>query len=314
MKVKNRITNLLGIEYPIIQGGMVWASGWRLASAVSENGGLGLIGAGSMKADLLREQIRRCKNSTDKPCGVNLPLMRPDVESLIDVIVEEDVKIIFTSAGHPGKYLEKLKAKGAKVVHVVASVKQALKAESVGCDAIVGEGFEAGGHNGFDQLTTLTLIPQLADAVNIPVIAAGGIADGRGILASFALGAEGVQLGTRFAATVESSASEEFKRKIVEAKDTDTVLILRNLMPTRVIKNEFSEAVLSAEMEGKNKEELLELLGSKREKLGIFEGDPKEGMLEAGQSSGLVKEILSVKEVFEMLVAEFEKAKTQLCV
>ncbi len=313
MKIKNRISSLFEIEYPIIQGGMVWVSGWRLASAVSNNGGLGLIGAGSMKADLLREHIRKCKDATDKPFGVNLPLIRKDVEELIQVIVEEGVKIVFTSAGHPGRYIEKFKGNGIKVAHVVANVKQGLKAESVGCDAIVGEGFEAGGHNGFDELTTIALIPQLVNAVNIPVVAAGGIADGRGVLAAFALGAEGVQVGTRFAATVESSANEIFKQKIVSAKDTDTTLILRRVMPARVIKNAFANLALQAEAEGKSNEELLEVLGSKREKGGIFDGDEENGMLEAGQSAGLVEEILTVQEVFEKIISEFDEAKKKLC-
>ncbi len=313
MEINNRITKLFDIKYPIIQGGMVWASGWKLASAVSEEGGLGLIGAGSMKPELLREHIRKCKKATNKPFGVNLPLIREDIENLINVILEEEVKIVFTSAGHPGKHIEKFKSKGIKVAHVVSSVKQGLKAESVGCDAIVGEGFEAGGHNGFDELTTFALIPQLVSAVNTPVIAAGGIADGRGILAALALGAEGVQLGTRFAATVESSAHENFKRKIVEAKDNDTVLILRKVMPARVIKNNFALQALNTEAEGKAKEELLELLKIKREKIGIFEGDVREGMLEAGQGSGLIKEILTVKDVFRKLISEFDKAKTDVC-
>jgi enoyl-[acyl-carrier protein] reductase II len=314
MRTNNRITKLFNIKYPIIQGGMVWVSGWKLASAVSENGGLGLIGSGSMKPELLAEHIRQCKSATTKPFGVNLPLIREDVEDLIKVILEEGVKIVFTSAGHPGKHIEKFKSKGVKVAHVVSSVKQGLKAESVGCDAIVGEGFEAGGHNGFDELTTFALIPQLVSAVNIPVIAAGGIVDGRGMLAAFALGAEGVQLGTRFASTVESSAHENFKRKIVEAKDNDTVLILRKAMPARVIKNNFAFQALNAEAEGKSKEELLELLKTKRERIGIFEGNENEGMLEAGQSAGLITKILPVKEVFTNLLSEFEQAKQNLCI
>ena len=312
MKIKNRITELFSIEHPIIQGGMVWVSGWKLASAVSENGGLGLIGAGSMKPELLREHILKCKAITQKPFGVNLPLLRGDVEDLIRIIKEEEIKIVFTSAGHPGKFIRLFKEGGIKVVHVVASVKQGLKAQESGCDAVVGEGTEAGGHNGKDELTTFSLIPQLADALDIPVIAAGGIADGRGILAALALGAEGVQMGTRFAATVESSAAENFKRKIAEAKDNDTVLIFRQVAPTRVIKNKLSELAIKLETEGEPKEKLLELLKGKREKLGIFEGDTQEGMLEAGQSAGLVNEILSVEEVFEKLIGEFDDAFKKL--
>ncbi|MDZ7765702.1 MAG: nitronate monooxygenase [Melioribacteraceae bacterium] len=227
MNINNRVTSLFDVKYPIVQAGMVWVSGWKLASAVSNNGGLGLIGSGSMKPDLLKEHIQKCKGATDKPFGVNIPLLRGDAEELVNVVIEEDVKIVFSSAGHPGKFIDLLKKNDITVCHVVPSIKFALKAESVGCDAVVGEGVEAGGHNGADELTTFALIPQLVDAVNIPVIAAGGIADGRAILAALALGAEGVQIGTRFAVTQESSAHENYKQKVVDAKDNDTYLILK---------------------------------------------------------------------------------------
>ncbi len=308
----NRIKKLLGISYPIIQAGMVWVSGWKLASAVSNCGGLGLIGAGSMKPDLLREHIRKCKTATDKPFGVNIPLLRGDVAELVKTTIEEDVKIVFTSAGHPGKFIEEFKKKNIIVIHVVPSVKFALKAESVGCDAVVGEGVEAGGHNGADEITTFALIPQLVDAVKIPVIAAGGIVDGRGIAAAFALGAEGVQIGTRFAATVESSAHENYKRKIVEAKDNDTILILKKIGAARMIKNDFTNSVHEAELNGACQEELKNLLGSKRERLGIFEGDENNGMLEAGQGSGLIREILHVDILFDNLLRQYDKAVNKL--
>jgi len=312
MKIDNRITKLLNIEYPIIQGGMVWVSGWKLASAVSNCGGLGLIGAGSMKPDLLREHIQKCKAATTKPFGVNIPLLRGDVEELINVVIEEGVKIVFSSAGHPGKYIDKFKMNGMKVVHVVSTVKQALKAESVGCDAVVGEGVEAGGHNGPDEITTLCLIPQIADAVKIPVIAAGGIADGRQIAAAFCLGAEGVQIGTLFAATVESSASEVYKQKVVSAKDNDTVLVLKKAGLTRMLKNNFAARILEAEGNGMSAEQLKEILGKKREMIGIFEGDADEGALEAGQSSGFVTGIKTVEEVFESLLNNYKASVTFL--
>ena len=287
MNTTNRITSLFNIQYPIIQAGMVWVSGWKLASAVSNCGGLGLIGAGSMKPELLREHIQKCKAATQKPFGVNIPLLRRDVDDLI-AVTKEKIEIVFTSAGHPGRHIDKLKSNNIKVVHVVANVKQALKAEEVGCDAIVGEGVEAGGHNGGDEITTLCLIPQLVDAVKIPVIAAGGIADGRQIAAVFCLGAEAVQIGTLFAATVESSAHENYKRKIVEAKDGDTVLSFRKVALMRM-----------------SKEEMNSFLDHKREMKGIFEGDETDGAMEAGQSSGLVKEILSVQQVFDKMINEY---------
>ncbi len=308
MKFTTRITDLFNIDYPVIQAGMVWTSGWKLASAVSNEGGLGLIGSGSMKPELLREHIQKCKTATSKPFGVNIPLLRRDAEELVKVTIEEGVKIVFSSAGHPGKFIKQLKENDIKVVHVIPSVKHALKAEEVGCEAIVGEGVEAGGHNGINETTTLALIPQLVDAVKIPVIAAGGIADGRGILAALSLGAEGVQIGTRFAATVESSAHPNYKQKVVEAKDDGTVLAFKKIGLVRMIKNDFAIRAVQAENEGWEDKKLMELLGSKRERLGIFEGDETEGELEAGQSSGLVNEILTVKELFSKFLLEIKTA------
>jgi enoyl-[acyl-carrier protein] reductase II len=306
--IKTRITELFKIKYPIIQAGMVWVSGWKLASAVSNNGGFGLIGSGSMKPELLREHIRDCFSATDKPFGVNIPLLRGDAYDLVNVTIEEGVKIVFSSAGNPKKYIDVLKKNNLTVVHVVPSVKFGLKAEAAGCDAVVGEGVEAGGHNGIDEITTLALIPQLVDALNIPVIAAGGIADGRGILAALSLGAEGVQMGTRFAATVESSAHPNYKQKVVEALDTDTILAFKKIGLVRMIKNDFAEKAKFAEIEGWTEDELRELLGKKREMMGIFEGDEADGELEAGQSSGLVKEIYTVESLFKQLLKEIEEA------
>lgn len=313
MNIDNRVTNLLGIRYPIIQAGMVWVSGWKLASAVSNNGGLGLVGAGSMKPDLLREHLQKCKTATDKPFGVNIPLLRTDAVDLINVVIEEDVKIVFSSAGHPGKFIDLLKKNNVVVVHVVPSVKFALKAESVGCDAVVGEGVEAGGHNGADEITTFCLIPQLVDELKIPVIAAGGISDGRGILAALSLGAEGVQIGTRFAVTEESSAHPNYKKRVIESKDNDTILILKKIGAARMIKNEFSTEVHKAELNGANEEVLKQMLGEKRERIGIFEGDDTNGMIEAGQSAGLIKEILPVKNLIEKLVAEYDNKVEEIC-
>jgi enoyl-[acyl-carrier protein] reductase II len=312
MIVKNRISTMLSIELPIIQAGMVWVSGWKLASAVSNNGGLGLIGAGSMKPNLLREHIKKCKSSTDKPFGVNIPLLRGDAEELVKVVIEEDVKIVFSSAGHPGKFIDVLKKNNITVCHVVPSLKFALKAESVGCDAIVGEGVEAGGHNGADELTTFALIPQLVDAVKIPVIAAGGIADGRGILAALSLGAEGVQIGTRFAVTQESSAHPNYKQRVVDARDNDTILVLKKIGMARMLKNKFTEEALIAELSGADAEKLKELLGQKRERLGIFEGDADQGMMEAGQGAGLIKDIPTVEELMKRLITEFDNACSKL--
>lgn len=307
MKIKNRITELFEIEYPIIQAGMVWVSGYKLASAVSNCGGLGLIGAGSMKPDLLRQHIQKAKIKTSKPFGVNIPLLRGDVEELIKVVIEENVKIVFTSAGHPGKFIDILKRNGIKVVHVVPSVKYGRKAEEVGCDAIVGEGYEAGGHNGFDEITTFCLIPALVNNCNIPVIAAGGIATGSQIAAAFALGAEGVQIGTRFAATLESSAHENYKKKIVEAEDNGTVIGFRKIGPVRILKNDFALRAIEVEKHCADENKLKEIWGEKRERLGIFEGDIFEGALEAGQSAALIKDILPVETVFQRLIDEFDQ-------
>jgi len=309
MKINTRVTKLFNIQYPIIQAGMVWVSGWKLAAAVSNEGGLGLIGAGSMKTDLLREHIQKCKSATTKPFGVNIPLLRRDAEELVKVVIEEGVKIVFSSAGHPGKFIKILKENDVKVAHVIPSVKHALKAEEVGCDAVIGEGVEAGGHNGINETTTISLIPQLVDAVKIPVIAAGGIADGRGILAALSLGAEGVQIGTRFAATAESSAHLNYKQKVVEAKDDGTILAFKKIGLVRMLKNDFALKAAKAEDEGWDDKKLMELLGSKRERLGIFEGDEIDGELEAGQSSGLVNEILTVKELFTKLLNELSTAQ-----
>ena len=312
MVTNNRITNLLDIKFPIIQAGMVWVSGWKLASAVSNNGGLGLIGAGSMKPELLAEHISKCKVATKFPFGVNLPLLRGDAEDLLNVIINENVKIVFSSAGNPAKFIDVIKKNDIKVIHVVPSVKHGLKAQSVGCDAVVGEGVEAGGHNGADEITTFTLIPRLADALDIPVIAAGGIADGRGIFAALALGAEGVQIGTRFAVTKESSAHESYKNKIVTSQENDTTLVLKKLGMARMLKNDFSQRAIEAEYSGASKEQLKEILGAKRERLGIFEGDEVEGMMEAGQGIGLINNIPTVDDLFKNLLKEYDDIKSKL--
>lgn len=312
MKQGNSITELFGIEYPIIQAGMVWVSGWRLASAVSNEGGLGLIGAGSMKPELLREHIRKCKTATDKPFGVNVPLLRGDADELMQVIIDERVPVVFSSAGSPKKFTGKLKEEGITVVHVVPNVKLGLKVQDAGCDAVVGEGMEAGGHNSPDMVSTLSLIPQLADALDIPVIAAGGIADGRQIAAAIALGAEGVQIGTLFAASVESSASETYKQMVTDADDTGTLLALKKIGLVRMLKNDFALRAFNADESGADKETLLALLGRKRERMGIFEGDVTEGMFEAGQGSGLINEILPVSEIFHRLISQYDNARQAL--
>jgi enoyl-[acyl-carrier protein] reductase II len=302
--MKTRITELFRIDVPIIQAGMVWTSGQKLAVAVSEAGALGLIGSGSMKPNVLREHIRKARARTKKPFGVNVPLIRSDADELIQATIEEGVKIVFTSSGHPGKFIDQLKKAQCTVVHVVASVKHARKAYESGCDAVVAEGFEAGGHNGIDETTTFCIVPQVVDSVPIAVIAAGGIADGRQMCAAMALGAEGVQVGTRFAATVESSSHARYKQAIVDANDNSTLLTLRKVTPVRMIKNPFALRAQEAEARGAKKEELLELLGSKRERLGIFEGNWEEGEFEAGQSSGLVHDILPAAEVVRQLMLE----------
>jgi enoyl-[acyl-carrier protein] reductase II len=310
--MKTRITELFHIEFPMVQAGMVWVSGWKLVTAVSNAGALGLIGSGSMSPDLLHEHIQKAKGATRNPFGVNIPLLRGDANELIHAAIDQKIKIIFTSAGHPLKYIDTLKSAGCIVVHVVASVKHALKAEEAGVDAIVAEGFEAGGHNGIDEITTLALVTQIADAVSIPVIAAGGIADGRQMLAAMALGADGVQMGTRFAATVESSAHDRYKQAIVEAKDRDTILALKKIAPVRLLKTPFALRVQKEESSGKSKEELLELLGNGRERKGIFEGNWEEGEFVMGQSSGLVKKILPAAEVVHRTMREFENAKGKM--
>lgn len=312
LKFNTKITTLFNIQYPVIQAGMVWVSGWKLASAVSNSGGLGLIGAGSMKSELLREHIINCHKATEKPFGVNIPLLRQDASSLVKTCIEENIKIVFTSAGNPAKFIDELKKHDIKVVHVVPSVKFGLKAQAAGCDAVVGEGVEAGGHNGIDETTTFCLIPPLADALNIPVIAAGGIADGRGILAALSLGAEGVQIGTGFAATIESSGHPNYKRKIIEAGDGDTTLAFKKIGLVRMIKNNFALNAVKAENEGWDELKLKELLGLKRERSGIFEGDEIEGEMEAGQGVSLIKEILPVKTLFEKLLNEYSDALEKL--
>ena len=310
--MQNKITKLFNIQYPIVQGGMIWVSGWRLASAVSNAGGLGLIGAGSMYPDVLREHIQKCKKATNKPFGVNVPMLYPDIEKIIDIIVEEGVKIVFTSAGNPKTWTTFLKEKGITVVHVVSSVKFALKAEAAGVDAVVCEGFEAGGHNGREETTTFTLIPMVKEQVKIPVIAAGGIGSGRGMLAAMVLGADGVQIGSRFAATEESSAHENFKKTIVEVQDGDTHLTLKELAPVRLVKNKFYNDVQELYQQKPSIEQLKELLGRARAKKGMFEGDLEEGELEIGQIAGLIHEIKPAKQVLEEIIEEYNSVKNNL--
>ena len=307
----NRITSLFNIEYPIIQGGMIWNSGYKLASAVSNSGGLGLIGAGSMYPDVLREHIQKCKKATDKPFGVNVPMLYPNIEEIIQIIVEEDVNIVFTSAGNPKTWTSFLKEKGITVVHVVSSSKFALKAQEAGVDAVVAEGFEAGGHNGREETTTLTLIPMVKENISIPLIAAGGIATGRGMLAAMILGADGVQMGSRFAASVESSAHENFKQSIIDTKEGDTLVTLKELAPVRLIKNKFYNDIQELYAKCPTPEELKELLGRARAKRGMFEGDLIEGELEIGQIAGLIHDIKPVKEIIDSIIEEFEMAKKE---
>ena len=304
----NRITSLLGIQYPIVQGGMVWCSGWRLASAVSNAGGLGLIGAGSMHPEILREHIRKCRVATEFPFGVNIPLMYPQIEEIMNIVVEEGVKIIFTSAGNPKTWTGWLKERGITVVHIVSSSRFAVKCEEAGVDAVVAEGFEAGGHNGREETTTFCLIPAVREATTLPLIAAGGIATGEGILAAMVLGAEGVQIGTRFALTDESSASPLFKKYCLSLGEGDTKLLLKKLAPTRLVKNSFREAVEKAEDSGASMEELRTLLGRGRAKKGIFEGDLEEGELEIGQVSSIISRQQPVAEVMKELVEACQRA------
>ena len=309
----NKITKLFNIRYPIIQGGMIWCSGWRLASAVSNAGGLGLIGSGSMYPDVLKEHIKKCKAVTDKPFGVNVPLLYPQTDDHINIIVEEGVKIVFTSAGNPKKYTSYLKENGITVVHVIANTKFAIKCEEAGVDAIVAEGFEAGGHNGFEETTTIALIPQIRKTVSLPLIAAGGIGSGGSMLAAMALGADGVQIGSRFAASVESSAHENFKKAIVRAGDGDTKVVLKKIVPVRLIKNAFYERVQKAENDGASAENLNEILGRGRAKKGMFEGDLQDGELEIGQVSGLINDIKPVFEIINEIINEYNKTRLALC-
>ncbi|KFF15565.1 NAD(P)H-dependent flavin oxidoreductase [Flavobacterium hydatis] len=307
----NKITTLFNIKYPIIQAGMIWNSGYKLASAVSNAGGLGIIGAGSMYPEVLREHIQKCKKATSKPFGVNVPMLYPNIDEIINIIVDEGVKIVFTSAGNPKKWTSFLKEKGITVVHVVSSTIFALKAQEAGVDAIVAEGFEAGGHNGRDETTTFTLIPMVREKITIPLIAAGGIATGKGMLAAMVLGADGVQVGSRFAASTESSAHDNFKQTIVNVKEGDTQLTLKELAPVRLIKNKFYQDVQALYEKCPTKEELVELLGRARAKRGMFEGDLEEGELEIGQIAGLIHDIKPAAEIIDEMISEFETARKQ---
>lgn len=308
----NRVTSLFNIKYPIIQAGMLWASGWRLASAAANSGCLGLIGAGSMYPDVLREHIRKCKEATSNPFGVNIPLLYPQIEEIMKMIVAEGVKIVFVSAGNPKAWTPFLKDHGIKVVHVVGSVKFAEKAQDAGVDAVVAEGFEAGGHNAREETTTMCLIPMVRKAIDIPLIAAGGIGSGRAMLAAMALGAEGVQMGTRFVASIEASSHEKFKDMLIHSHEGDTVLTLKKLVPVRILKNEFYKHVQEAEDRGASADELQQLLGRARAKRGMFEGDMEEGELEIGQVSASIKEIKPVKEIVNDIMGEFHLAKGEV--
>ena len=308
----NRITELFHIKYPIIQGGMIWNSGYKLASAVSNAGGLGLIGAGSMYLEVVREHIQKCKKATDKPFGVNIPMLYPNIEEIIQIVIEEGVKIVFTSAGNPKTWTSHLKSHGITVVHVVSSSKFALKAQEAGVDAVVAEGFEAGGHNGREETTTLTLIPMVKEHITIPLIAAGGIATGRGMLAAMVLGADGVQMGSRFAASTESSAHDNFKKTIVETGEGDTQLTLKELAPVRLIKNKFYHDLQDLYGQNPTKEDLENLLGKRRAKRGMFEGDLIEGELEIGQIAGIIHDIQPVAVIFDAIITEFQAARNEM--
>jgi enoyl-[acyl-carrier protein] reductase II len=308
----NRITELFNIKYPLIQAGMIWASGWKLASAVSNEGGLGIIGAGSMYPEVLREHIKKCQKATNKPFAVNVPMLYPNLEQIMEIIIEEGVKIVFTSAGNPKTWTSHLQEKGITVVHVVSSVKFALKAEQAGVDAIVAEGFEAGGHNGRDETTTFTLIPMVREQINIPLIAAGGIATGKGMLAAMVLGADAVQVGSRFVASNEASSHPSFKQRVVEAKEGDTILTLKELAPVRLLKNKFFEEVTELYTTNPSKEDLIKLLGRARAKKGMFEGDLDQGELEIGQIAGLIHDIKPAAQIVQQIIEEFEQAKTQV--
>jgi enoyl-[acyl-carrier protein] reductase II len=309
---QNRITKLFNINYPIVQGGMIWCSGWELASAVSNAGGLGLIGAGSMYPDILKEHIQKTKAATKFPFGVNIPLLYPDVKEIMDIIINEQVKIVFTSAGNPASWAKILKDNGITVVHVIANTKFALKAQDAGVDAIVAEGFEAGGHNGREETTTLTLIPMIKKVTSIPLIAAGGIATGRAMLAALCLGADGVQLGSRFVASEESSAHINFKNEVINTGEGGTRLSMKRLVPVRLIKNKFSDEIEKAESEGKSAEFLKEVLGQRRAKIGMFEGDLDEGELEIGQVAALIHEIKPARMIVEEILEEYRFAKSEL--
>ena len=308
----NKITQLFNIKYPIIQGGMIWNSGYKLASAVSNSGGLGLIGAGSMYPDVLREHIQKCKKATDKPFGVNVPMLYPNIEEIIQIIIEEEVKIVFTSAGNPKTWTSYLKERGITVVHVVSSSKFALKAQESGVDAVVAEGFEAGGHNGREETTTFALIPMVKEQINIPLIAAGGIASGRGMLAAMVLGADGIQMGSRFAASFESSSHDNFKKTIIGIKEGDTQLTLKELAPVRLIKNKFYNDIQDLYSKCPTPEDLKALLGRARAKKGMFEGDLEEGELEIGQIAGLIHEIKSVESIIDEVIQEFKNASKDI--
>lgn len=309
----NRITELFNIQYPLIQAGMIWASGWKLASTVSNAGGLGIIGAGSMYPEILEEHITKCQQATDKPFAVNVPMLYPDIDKIMEIIVDKKVKIVFTSAGNPKTYTSFLKSHGIKVVHVVSSVKFALKAQEAGVDAVVAEGFEAGGHNGREETTTFTLIPMVKKALNIPLIAAGGIGNGQAMLAAIILGADAVQVGTRFVASEEASSHLNFKQKVVDISEGETQLTLKELAPVRMIKNKFFNDIQSLYQNAPSKEELKELLGRARAKKGMFEGDLDEGELEIGQISGLIDEILPAEDIVKNMIEEYSKAITKIC-
>ena len=308
----NRITQLFNIKYPLIQAGMVWASGWKLASAVSNEGGLGIIGAGSMYPEILREHIQKCKRATKKPFAVNVPMLYPNLEEIMKILIEEEVQIIFTSAGNPKTWTSHLQEKGIRVVHVVSSVKFALKAEQAGVDAVVAEGFEAGGHNGRDETTTFTLIPMVKEQIKIPLIAAGGIATGRGMLAAMVLGADAVQVGSRFVASDEASSHHAFKQRVVEAKEGETILTLKELAPVRLLKNKFFEQVTDLYSSNPSKEDLIKLLGRARAKKGMFEGDLEEGELEIGQISGLIHDIKPAARIVQDIIEEFKEAQAEV--
>ncbi|MBX2961174.1 MAG: nitronate monooxygenase [Cyclobacteriaceae bacterium] len=309
----NRIIKLFGIQVPIIQAGMVWCSGWRLASAVSNAGGLGLIGAGSMHPETLEEHVRKCKAATREPFGVNVPLLYPEIDKLMEIIVREGVKIVFTSAGNPATWTGHLKEHGITVVHVVSSVKFAAKAEKAGVDAIVAEGFEAGGHNGREETTTFVLLPLVREAISVPLIAAGGIASGRGMLAAEVLGADGVQVGSRFAASIESSAHDNFKNVIVKAGEGDTLLTMKQLTPVRLVRNKFFDQVIEAEQRGATADELKQLLGRGRAKKGMFEGHLDEGELEIGQVAAAIKDVRPAAEILAEIWNDYNALKQQLC-